>query len=654
MVDKIILELPADTVGGDIVVSTETRERAEQAAAASEAARDQAQVYAANTVELQDTTFTALIADPESATRTQLNATFDAKIPGPAISFKELPGLLDNRYFNNSMSQGEPIVTVGTSQYVVWSNSERKPFVAKRTLPDGLWTAYDLTGGPAPINMTTALDEHNSYSIAVDSDGFIHVAGNMHGNPLRYARSTNAADITAWSAAGMIGTPTVPDATTENQVSYPKFFQHPDGTLFFVYRNGGSGSADWYLNQYNATTKTWSRIGKLFEGVANNESAYVDNVVISKNGVIHVSYQWRPLGGATVDTNDLSYVRSADKGVTWTTAAGVSLPLPITHVSSPVVHPTIGLQNSCGLAVDADGNPHIVNQKSEGFVNYQVRHYYWTGSAWVAEIVTKWTTTGVSWTPRPRIICTASGRTYVIVTYRWEGWAGKVWMIDVTPGSAKYRFPIANVDLRDAEVTFDARALRDQNVLHLLLTPASATPGFTADYWADGQWSQQWGGVLSIDLDQIEKVANGGAPRLQWRTISTIGVPQPTSIAATGTAVLLPSVPLMNTVPEMFGKVVGVRWTMQGVVTNADTTATLTIRELENGSGGAGRFIEAGQLNTTDANPASANQATPWLPLRHGPRNNKNSQVALHGVKVGTGNGTLYVGTLQLGVLDIN
>lgn len=38
-------------VGGDIVVSTETRERAETAAAASEDARDQAQVYAANTVE---------------------------------------------------------------------------------------------------------------------------------------------------------------------------------------------------------------------------------------------------------------------------------------------------------------------------------------------------------------------------------------------------------------------------------------------------------------------------------------------------------------------------------------------------------------------------------------------------------------------------
>ncbi len=33
MVDKIILELPADTVGGDILVSAETRERAEQAAA---------------------------------------------------------------------------------------------------------------------------------------------------------------------------------------------------------------------------------------------------------------------------------------------------------------------------------------------------------------------------------------------------------------------------------------------------------------------------------------------------------------------------------------------------------------------------------------------------------------------------------------------
>lgn len=100
MVNKIILELPADTVGGDILVSTETRERAEQAvvdaeaqvalaagqvglAAAqvtlasgeadrAEAARDQAEVFAAGTSELQDAAVAGLFSDPDSDTVTAL------------------------------------------------------------------------------------------------------------------------------------------------------------------------------------------------------------------------------------------------------------------------------------------------------------------------------------------------------------------------------------------------------------------------------------------------------------------------------------------------------------------------------------------------------------------------------------------------------
>ena len=68
------------------------RDGAVVAQGASEEARDQAQVYAANTVELQDTTFTALIADPESATRAQLSATFVARASAAAELRIDNPG----------------------------------------------------------------------------------------------------------------------------------------------------------------------------------------------------------------------------------------------------------------------------------------------------------------------------------------------------------------------------------------------------------------------------------------------------------------------------------------------------------------------------------------------------------------------------------
>ena len=105
MVDKIILELPADTVGGDIVVSTETRGRAETAAAQAEATAagmvvsgtvtgdnlvltkaDSTTVVAGDVrgpkgndgsnVLPTDEAIAQAITTPGSETQTQLNATF--------------------------------------------------------------------------------------------------------------------------------------------------------------------------------------------------------------------------------------------------------------------------------------------------------------------------------------------------------------------------------------------------------------------------------------------------------------------------------------------------------------------------------------------------------------------------------------------------
>ncbi|MFA5898144.1 MAG: hypothetical protein WC829_03410 [Hyphomicrobium sp.] len=104
MVDKIILELPADTVGGDIVVSTETREAAEaardaaQAAASvastasttattkateafnSAAAAEAAKLAAQAVPTTNDTVMAAVAADTGSAFSTQLSATIGAAV----------------------------------------------------------------------------------------------------------------------------------------------------------------------------------------------------------------------------------------------------------------------------------------------------------------------------------------------------------------------------------------------------------------------------------------------------------------------------------------------------------------------------------------------------------------------------------------------
>ncbi len=73
-----------------------------------------------------------------------------------------------------------------------------------------------------PLAAPTADDEHNIYAIAVDSSsGRVHVAGNMHGSPLRYVR-TAPGSLDRWA--------TGPAPAKGERVTYPAFTSLPDGT----------------------------------------------------------------------------------------------------------------------------------------------------------------------------------------------------------------------------------------------------------------------------------------------------------------------------------------------------------------------------------------------------------------------------------------
>ncbi|WP_255520223.1 BNR-4 repeat-containing protein [Paenarthrobacter sp. YJN-D] len=133
--------------------------------------------------------------------------------------------------------------TGGGKRYAVWYNESGALIIGKRTLPNGAWTTFDLSTVAAnPLVLPVDNDPHNSASIIVDAAGYIHVAANMHGDVLRYVRSTNPHDITAWTAPGMTG-------LNEAQMTYTRFALHPDGTVFFLYRDGASGFGDLFLNK---------------------------------------------------------------------------------------------------------------------------------------------------------------------------------------------------------------------------------------------------------------------------------------------------------------------------------------------------------------------------------------------------------------------
>lgn len=414
--------------------------------------------------------------------------------------------------FNFAVWNMQPSQIYNGAQYAVWvgfdSSSRMVPYIGKRSYPDGQWSSqslYQVVGGTTFGTQTG--DAHNNMTVAVSIDGIIHVIGNQHTNGLLYIKSTNPEDITAWSAATMIG-------TQESSVTYPTLFFI--GTqLYFFYRDGSSGNGDWYLNKYTPGSG-WSRVvsGPIFEGKTTGpQSLYPNRLAIGRDGSIHVIGTWRMTGA--VNNQDICYAVSYDGGVTWKKSNGTQYTLPITHATMEVVE-SVAAQpaatdfiNQCGADIGPDGTLHAVflRKNSGGYVNIQ--YHRKVGSTWTSQWLTNWTAATMAYCGRPAVIA-VDGR--VLVVYREDKTQrGAVWAYDVTDPTKPVRFKLVDIDLRDWEPCYSQTSLRERNQLDLNIGQCiqdQSTPP-TGELFIGHPWFRQWLGVASYDLSKFSEIVAG-------------------------------------------------------------------------------------------------------------------------------------------------
>src|SRR5690606_39333526 len=99
-----------------------------------------------------------------------------------------------------------------------------------------------------------------------------------HVGPLRYFRSTRPWEIYSFEKLAMTG-------EQEDRVTYPVFCKDQQGTLYFQYRNGGSGDGITYWNRYDEKTKKWESLfgTSIFDG-EKEANAYMINPVLGPDG----------------------------------------------------------------------------------------------------------------------------------------------------------------------------------------------------------------------------------------------------------------------------------------------------------------------------------------------------------------------------------
>lgn len=213
--------------------------------------------------------------------------------------------------------------------HVTFAAQDEKHYIARRSRDNyERWREswdfdFDLTTISGNSLQVPFGNEHHVMAGTVDGSGRIHVAANMHNNPLRYVRCSvpdGSGTASDWAAATMIG-------TDEVKISYPVFLNLPDGDLLFTYRSGEPDpTSPLIVNRWNNASATWSRQASLLLGTGTANGYYTLGWQVTGSRV-SVAWVWE------INANlwsDPSYAYSDDKGLTWRTVTGAVLTLPIT------------------------------------------------------------------------------------------------------------------------------------------------------------------------------------------------------------------------------------------------------------------------------------------------------------------------------------
>ncbi len=320
------------------------------------------------------------------------------------------------------------IVTRDSYQFAAYYDDHSNMAFVRRDLQSNKVEAHAIEG------KYNTRDAHNSISLGIDADGYIHASYDHHGHPLRYRRSKRPLQIGEWTEAiPMTG-------EYEDKVTYPYFVMCPRksdgfpglGDLLFMYRLGSSGNGDICIKKYEPQNQSWEdhapRFIKGMEQKPWTANAYWNHPAFDSKGNMHLSWVWRVNKGGPpelVNNHHVGYTWTPDYGQTCMTSRGLPLSTPLTPVNCESIWsipPGSNLINQCSSAMDSHDRLHIVFYADDldGIPQYQ--HLWFNGHVWQCDVITSRTTDfelsgkGTLRIPisRPEIVIDHADRVYVI------------------------------------------------------------------------------------------------------------------------------------------------------------------------------------------------------------------------------------------------
>lgn len=315
------------------------------------------------------------------------------------------PVIIDETHLTESIVQtikidsvwaGQPVgfclYTQRERQYIAYYNASRNLVVGQRNLKDDNFhlhtlpaTSRETHGGTSTV---LGWDSHNSVTLGIDKEGFIHLSGNVHAHPLTYFRSTKPNDIsTLEQIFEMVG-------TEEKRTTYPHFMLTKEGDLLYHYRDGGSGNGNEIYNIYDCETKKWSRLldTPLTDG-QGLMNAYQTQPTLKKDGWYHMYWVWRDTPDCSTN-HDLSHMKSPDLK-SWYNAFDKQIKLPATLDEKSLIvdpiPPKGGIINlAARMVLDRRENPAFAYHKYDSVGNLQFYTAQIQHKKWLYKQITDW------------------------------------------------------------------------------------------------------------------------------------------------------------------------------------------------------------------------------------------------------------------------
>lgn len=378
---------------------------------------------------------------------------------------------------NTTIFRKNSLVTHGESQYIAYYDVDGFLVVGKRKLTESRWTVSKSQ------HKGKVTDAHNSISIMVDGDGFLHVAWDHHGHPLRYVRSVAPESLILGEKEPMTG-------TTEDNVTYPEFFKLPSGDLIFMYRDGHSGGGNLVMNRYDLKSRKWIQVqNNLIDGEGKRNAYW--QACVDKKGTIHLSWVWRETWDVATN-HDMCYARSYDGGVTWVDSGDKRYDLPINAGNAEYalnIPQRSELINQTSITTDGNNNPYIASYWRSGDSSVPQFHVvYYDGKRWVdVDLGFRHSPFSLSGggtkripISRPQIIVDGKGRrARIMVLFRDEERGSKVSLAEcVKPGKRQWQVrDLTDWSVGSWEPSFDTELWKSEGRLHVFVQHTQQVDG---------------------------------------------------------------------------------------------------------------------------------------------------------------------------------